>query len=181
MPAFADDALADLKKGNKAFVATEGPGLQKHGAGQSPKAVVVACSDSRVVPERIFGQGIGDIFVVRVAGNVATMTCSLQSIEYAVEHLDVKLIVIMGHTRCGAVEATEKLMAECCDTPGLLGEIKASFECGDDHVRANIQRQMDMLPQASDAIQKAMSQKGDEALRIVGAIYDIESGNVEYI
>jgi carbonic anhydrase len=101
-----------LLEGNKRFVsgnlAKKDFSLEKRKEllkGQNPYTVVVGCSDSRVPPEIIFDQGLGDIFVIRVAGNVLDPV-SLGSIEYAVEHLKTSLIVILGHTRCGAVHAT---------------------------------------------------------------------------
>ncbi|MBI5326699.1 MAG: carbonic anhydrase [Deltaproteobacteria bacterium] len=107
-----DDALAKLVSGNVRFV--EGKQMQKDignnrrtelTKGQHPFAVILSCSDSRVPPEHIFDAGLGDIFVVRVAGNVAD-SIELGSVEYAVEHLGSPLILVLGHQMCGAVKAT---------------------------------------------------------------------------
>jgi len=108
----ADETLKKLMDGNQHFVSGQ-PAQKDIGAvrraelvkGQSPSAVVLSCSDSRVPPELLFDQGLGDIFVIRVAGNVADPV-ALGSIEYAVEHIHVPLIIVMGHDRCGAVTAT---------------------------------------------------------------------------
>jgi carbonic anhydrase len=105
------DPLLRLFEGNKLFVA-DAPAVKEVGQtrreelsrGQHPFATVITCSDSRVAPEYIFDQGLGDIFVVRVAGNVVEPT-TLGSIEYAAEHLHTPLLVIMGHSQCGAVKA----------------------------------------------------------------------------
>lgn len=107
-----EDSLSKLKEGNKRFVTGElakkdiGENRrQELTKGQSPFATVLSCSDSRVAPELIFDQGLGDIFIVRVAGNVVEPT-TLGSIEYGVEHLHTPLLVILGHESCGAVKAT---------------------------------------------------------------------------
>ncbi len=107
----AEEAMRRLKDGNDRFV--EGRATHDHqqpdrraeiAKGQKPFAVIVCCSDSRVGPEIVFDQGLGDIFVVRTAGNVVD-DVGLGSIEYAVEHFDTQLVVVLGHSRCGAVSA----------------------------------------------------------------------------
>jgi carbonic anhydrase len=104
--------LADLLEGNKRFV--EGKAAHPHAdqariaelaKGQHPRAVVLACADSRVAPEIVFDQGLGDIFTIRVAGNTLDATI-VGSVEYAVEHLGSSLVLVMGHARCGAVRTT---------------------------------------------------------------------------
>ncbi|MDO5109932.1 MAG: carbonic anhydrase, partial [Erysipelotrichaceae bacterium] len=108
----AEQALEKLKEGNKKYISsTFNPGniskeirIETSDHGQHPYAVVVACSDSREIPEAIFTCGIGEIFTVRVAGNVVS-ECQMGSVEYAVEHLGIQLVVILGHTDCGAVGA----------------------------------------------------------------------------
>ena len=107
----ANAALKRLKEGNKRF-ASDRPVYERHDAdtratlveGQNPFAIVLSCADSRVIPELVFDAGLSELFVVRVAGNIAN-TCSIASIEYAVAHLDVKLVVVLGHENCGAVSA----------------------------------------------------------------------------
>jgi carbonic anhydrase len=109
-----DQALQELMNGNKRYVAAELAHPNQTAArraevakGQDPFAIIVGCSDSRVPPEIIFDQGLGDLFVTRVAGNIVDDVV-LGSIEYAAEHLGVPLIVVLGHKRCGAVEAAAK-------------------------------------------------------------------------
>ena len=108
----ADEALQKLMKGNQRYIAYQMKGQklcdvatrQALTKGQSPYAIILCCSDSRVPPEIIFDQGLGEIFVVRVAGNVADPIV-LGSIEYAAEHLGSPLMMVLGHSRCGAVTA----------------------------------------------------------------------------
>ena len=110
-----EEALAKLKKGNEAYITAEtssgnvSPELRSSTCvnGQKPYAVIVTCADSRVVPEHIFSAGIGELFVIRVAGNVIDDVV-LGSIEYAADHLNTPLVVVMGHTHCGAVGAAIK-------------------------------------------------------------------------
>ncbi|MCR4599621.1 MAG: carbonic anhydrase, partial [Acetatifactor sp.] len=108
----AKEALEKLKKGNAQYVSTDtfqsdvSSKVLEHFAknGQEPYAIIIACSDSRVIPERIFHAAIGDLFTIRVAGNVID-DHQLGSIEYAAGHLGTKLVVVLGHTQCGAVHA----------------------------------------------------------------------------
>jgi carbonic anhydrase len=114
-----DAIIADLMAGNARYVRGdrgELPRLDEKRrealvAGQAPKAIVLSCADSRVPPEHIFRQGLGDIFVSRVAGNVA-MTAEVASVEYAVEHLHAPVLVVMGHTSCGAVKAAVQVFEQ---------------------------------------------------------------------
>lgn len=170
-----DEAMRELGAGNERFVSGVDDSLKKHGVGQSPKAVVLTCADSRVVPEKIFDQGIGDLFVIRVAGNVAYEASVLQSIEYAVAHLDVKLIIILGHTKCGAVKAAEDSGE---DAEGILKEIRLSFMDHENHILANLYRQVEMLPERSRVIKEAVEEAG---LKIRPAMYDIETGCIEFL
>ena len=107
----AGDSLARLKAGNARFVASPEDALPVDGArrtalakGQTPFATILSCADSRVPPEIVFHTGLGDLFVVRAAGNI-TDKAILASVEYSVEHLNVPLVVVMGHESCGAVKA----------------------------------------------------------------------------
>ncbi|MBQ5564430.1 MAG: carbonic anhydrase, partial [Clostridia bacterium] len=107
----AEMALAKLKQGNEIYLKGENNGdislLKRQDTfqnGQHPYAIIISCSDSRVIPESIFNAGIGDLFVIRVAGNVMD-DHQLGSVEYAAHHLGVKLIVVLGHNHCGAVDA----------------------------------------------------------------------------
>jgi carbonic anhydrase len=153
--------------------------------GQHPFAVVVSCSDSRVPPEIIFDQGMGDLFVVRVAGNIID-DAGLGSIEYAAEHLHVSLVVVLGHERCGAVEAAVK----GGEAPGHIKSVleavrpaveKAKGERGDlaeNAMRANVQMVVDHL-KASKPILEHLVHKG--TLSVVGARYDLDDGQVTLI
>lgn len=138
-------------------------------AGQKPYTVVVCCSDSRVVPEALFSAGIGELFVVRTAGNVIGES-ELGSVEYAVHHLHVGTAVVLGHTHCGAVHA-----ALCGETGGFAGaitrRIKETIGGETDPYRAcglNVRRGVETLKAAL----------GEDGLTVAGAIYDIESGKV---
>jgi len=159
---------------------------RKHVAkGQHPFAVVLSCSDSRVPPEIIFDQGIGDLFVVRVAGNIVD-DAGLGSIEYAVEHLHASLIVVLGHERCGAVEAAVK----GGEAPGRIKSLveairpaveKSKGEPGDlaeNAMRANVRLVVDHL-KASKPILEHLVHKG--TLTVVGARYDLDDGQVTVI
>lgn len=175
----ADEALSRLKASNGRFVSCVGysgdisPEVRKKTAdeGQSPYAVIVACSDSRVIPECIFDAGIGELFVIRTAGNTLGPS-ELASVEYAVEHLGCKLVVIMGHEHCGAVKA-------------------AVSGGGDGHVKAVTDRILKFAGEEKDETKVCrLNVKGStEALRnsvhgdytAVGAIYFPEDGKVEFL
>ena len=168
-----EDLIQDLKENNKIFAEKNKDDLPKHVKGQSPKIAVLTCADSRVVPEFIFNKSIGEIFVVRVAGNAAVDESVLESLEYAVDHLNVDILLILGHTNCGAVAAAKS------DAKGLLmDEIRASFDLDSDKIKANLQRQLDMLPQRSRIISNAINQ---EKLSLIGAIYNLETGIVDFL
>lgn len=159
-------------------------------SGQHPKAVVLGCADSRVPPELIFDEGLGDLFVVRVAGNVADPE-DIGSIEYATEHLGVHLVVVLGHLSCGAVNATIEAVNAGTKPEGNLGLIESEIipaiedaksqggEKGlaERAVHANVKRVEAALRQRSPVLAK-LAQEGQ--LQIVGAVYDLESGLVEF-
>ena len=168
-----------LKEGNKRYLnARTGSGdispeirLNLSKNGQKPYAVIVSCSDSRVVPEYIFSAGLGELFVVRVAGNVVD-NHGLGSIEYAVRHLGCNLVVVLGHTQCGAVGAAVK------KNGGFIGfitdEIRAAIGEGVDAVKASILN----VKQSVSKIKSALSVEG---LQVVGALYDTATGAVDFI
>jgi carbonic anhydrase len=153
--------------------------------GQYPFAAVVACSDSRVPPELVFDQGLGDLFVVRAAGNLVD-DLGIASLEYAAVHLGVPLIVVMGHSRCGAVTAA----VEGGKAPGRLSVIHAALASSvekakdrpgdvvDAAARENVKSLVAALERSEGAL-KGLVDRG--ALRVVGAFYDIERGVVEFI
>lgn len=150
--------------------------------GQHPFAAILSCSDSRVPPEILFDQGLGDLFVIRLAGNILD-DAALASLEYAVEHLGVKYIMVLGHERCGAVEAALK----GGEVPGHIGSLvkaiqpaveKAKNQPGDlldNAVRANITIVVQQL-KSSEPILEELVKKGD--LTVVGARYDLDDGVV---
>lgn len=115
------------------------------------------------------------MFVVRVAGNVAMDSTIISSLEYAINKLNVELLVILGHTNCGAVHESEK----CCNgSISLFNEIRQSFNLDDDHILCNLLYQMKMLPKRSSIIDKAIK---SNSLKLVGAIYNLENGLVQFI
>ena len=180
----ADKALQMLKDGNEAYLAAErGEGcvspekrtevLEK---GQRPYAVIVSCSDSRVVPEYIFSAGLGDLFVIRVAGNVID-DHQLGSIEYAAEHLGIRLIVVLGHDHCGAVDA-----AINHDPEGYIkfitDEIRLAIGSETDDYRAcclNVKRSVEVIESSFE-----IHREEEHGLRVIGALYRLESGRVEF-
>jgi len=188
----ADDALKELMDGNRRFMEEH----QKHPhedrqwrysltEGQSPFAVVLTCSDSRVAPEIIFDQGLGDLFVIRVAGNVAREKV-IGSIEYAVAHLGSKLVVVMGHEKCGAVGAS-------LGTDEIEGHIGAIIQAikpavylakqmeGDlltNSIRNNAQMVAEQLREAHPILIREIK---DGGVKVVPAYYKISTGEVELL
>ena len=145
--------------------------------GQHPYAVIVTCSDSRVPAEHIFNAGIGELFVIRTAGNVIG-DHALGSVEYGVEHLGAKLVVVLGHTNCGAVDAALKGGAHGAIAT-ITDEISACLpeQCDPREAeKRNVENTISRI-MASEIITE-ITQAGTS--RVVGAIYDIESGTVEF-
>ena len=146
--------------------------------GQHPYALIVTCSDARVVPEAIFQAGIGDLFIIRVAGNVID-NHQLGSIEYAALHLGVNLIVVMGHTHCGAVDAAINHAPEGY-IRFITEEIRAAIGDETDPYKAsclNVRRSIELI-ESSIVIQL---DEEEEGLRVIGAMYDIETGEVTFM
>ena len=181
----AEEALKKLKDGNMQYLSTqknEGDvslALRKKTCdeGQTPYAIVVTCSDSRVIPESIFSAGIGELFVIRVAGNVIDKH-QLGSIEYAADHLGSRLIVVMGHNHCGAVGAAISHGAENY-IKFITDEIsKAIGEEKDDYKACclNVQNSVKV-------IEDSLGIKPDNAhgLQVCGAVYHLEDGKVEFL
>ena len=180
----ASEALKKLKEGNALYVSADtfhsdvSSKTLEHFAknGQEPYAIIITCSDSRVIPERIFHAAIGDLFTIRVAGNVID-DHQLGSIEYAAGHLGTKLVVVLGHTCCGAVHA-----AINHDPSGFIkyitDEIKRAIGKEKDDYKAallNVEQSVRTI-ESSLEIQK----DEEEGLRVIGAIYRIEDGTVEF-
>lgn len=195
----AKQGLDRLKAGNTSFVA-ERRSVGKASierrleliAGQFPFAIILGCSDSRVPAEIIFNQGLGDLFVIRVAGNIVAPS-QIGSIEYAAEMFGTPLVVVMGHSNCGAVEATLQALddpsSERSDNlksiverirPAVIGcdHSLAPEDRLDEAVRANILASVQNLKNGSDIIKQLLA---DGRLTIVGAEYSLETGCVSFI
>jgi carbonic anhydrase len=191
-----DTVLVQLLEGNKRFMKGELAHPRRKpedfvplAEGQAPLAVIVGCADSRVAPELIFDQGMGDLFVIRVAGNVISGTgSSLKgSIEYAVAELGVPLIVVLGHSQCGAVKAAIKHIDANDALPGSINDLVDLIKPAvaavkdkpgnllDNAIKANVERGVERLkhlePLLADPVKKG-------TLKIVGAVYDLHSGKV---
>lgn len=188
----AEMALKELMRGNERFVkdAMSHPNQVSRrrtdlAREQHPFAIVVGCSDSRVPPEVVFDQGLGDLYVVRLAGNVVERE-GLGSIEYAVLRYDPPLIMVLGHERCGIVEAAVKAGY----VPGSLGEligyikpaiVRATAKAGDpvDNVlRAHVMLTVERLKGQSEVLAERVRAG---RLHIVGARYDLDTGIVEIL
>lgn len=198
----ATEALARLKEGNARFVAGNTQ-LDPHFmrkergqlvSGQAPFAVVLGCSDSRVPVEIVFDQGLGDLFVIRVAGNVVALS-QIGSVEFAAVNFGVRLVVVLGHTQCGAVKATLDELRQPTPNPsrnlasivdrvrpsvaGLLDtELRndpAALEAA--AVRSNVRVSVGALRHGSEILENLIDTDG---LMIVGAEYSLESGQVEF-
>ena len=171
-------ALERLKAGNGEYLNAKtgsgdiSPEIRLHTSkyGQKPYAVIVSCSDSRVIPEYIFSAGLGELFVVRVAGNVID-NHQLGSIEYAVEHLGCKLVVVLGHTQCGAVGAAT---GKCGGFVGFItDEIRQAIGEERDAVKASVLN----INRSVAKIERSLKAEG---LQVLGALYDTESGAVDF-
>lgn len=180
----ASQALRKLKEGNSRYInAKTSSGdisIEKRSYtsehGQQPYAVIVTCSDSRVIPESIFGAGIGDLFVIRVAGNVID-DHQLGSIEYATEHLGISLVVVLGHDRCGAVDA-----AINHDPEGYIrfitDEIRLAIGDEKDDYKAcclNVRHSVKAIEQSFE-----IQCEEKQGLRVIGALYRLADGKVEF-
>ena len=194
----ADQALALLKEGNDKFL-TDSPLRSVQGRerrleiarGQTPFAVLVSCSDSRVPPELLFGRGLGELFIVRNAGNTVD-TVAMGSIEYAVAVLGVPLIVVMGHERCGAVEAALSVVEKNTVFPGSLNQMLepilpaalmalSSGAKGEDlldaAVRENVKRVVVRLRNSGPVLVEPIRAG---KVKVVGARYDLDDGKVDF-
>ncbi|ADH88670.1 carbonic anhydrase [Ancylobacter novellus DSM 506] len=192
----ADEALSRLKSGNAAFVGGESctpAGGHGHiaplAAGQAPFAVVVGCSDSRTPPEHLFDGKLGELFIVRVAGNTVDHT-ALGSIEYGVAVLGAPLVLVLGHSGCGAVEAATKVVTKGATYPGSIGQMvepivpavrKAQGMKGDlmaNAVRTNVELVLEQIAAASPLVAQA---RDAGKVRLAGAVYDLASGKVAFL
>lgn len=182
----AEEALEKLKEGNQRYLeAKTNPGdvsvqIRKKTCdeGQIPYAIVITCSDSRVIPESIFSAGIGELFVIRVAGNVIDKH-QLGSIEYAAGHLGSALVVVLGHSHCGAVGAALNSEPDGY-VKFITDEIRRAIGDEKDETRAcclNVQRGVSIIEDSLD-IKELEAQGG---LKVCGAFYHIDTGKVEFL
>lgn len=191
-----DQALQLLIDGNERFLSgaavSELSSAQRRLAlaqSQEPFAAYVTCSDSRVPPEVLFGRGLGELFIIRNAGNTVD-TVALGSIEYAVAVLGVPLIVVMGHERCGAVAAATQVVTENATFPGAIGPmiqpiipsvLKVREQAGDlvdNAIRQNVRDVATRLRTQTDPLMQEPLRAG--RLKVVGAYYDLDTGRVDF-
>lgn len=198
----ADEALARLREGNHRFASdTETNGAivtparrRELTAGQEPFAIILGCSDSRVPAEIVFDQGLGDLFVIRVAGNIVAPS-QVGSVEFAAARFGTRLVVVMGHTKCGAIQATVEELGRRSEEQSLnlrsiVDRIRPSVEpllatdlrhdpeeLMRQAVRANIRLSADHLRHGSEVLERLIQSNG---LRVVGAEYSLETGIVDF-
>lgn len=196
------EALSRLREGNRRFVAnqSEAGALGNHGhrpslaGGQEPFATILGCSDSRVPAELVFDQGFGDLFVIRVAGNIVAPS-QVGSVEFAASRFRTPLVVVMGHEQCGAiVAALEELMGRATSQSrnlrSIVDRVRPSVQTVlnargqddrsaliDDAVRANVRAATDHLRHGSELLERLIQ---DDALLVVGAEYSLETGVVSF-
>jgi carbonic anhydrase len=191
-PVNPQEALQRLLAGNERFVQGRSihpnqtvTRLKEVAAGQSPFAVIVGCSDSRVPNEIIFDQGLGDLFIVRTAGQVSTYA-SWGSIEFGNAALGARLVMVLGHTKCGAVSAACHLPEVPGHVVTLLNAIKPAAEMAkgqpgdpvENAVKINVALQVKQLKGLEPVLSKAVK---NGQLLIVGAVYDLQTGRVELL
>ncbi len=186
------EALARLKAGNQRFIAgkLQHPNQDRKrraelATGQRPFAIVLGCADSRTPPEVLFDQGLGDLFVIRVAGNILD-DHALGSIEYAVDHLGAQLIVVLGHQRCGAVQAAKETLDSKAEAPAHINSIVAAIQPAveatrgadvEATVKANVKNVVQSL-RSSEPVLKKEVEAG--AITVIGAYYDLDTGAVAF-
>ena len=182
------DALARLTVGNQRFIADKLDGELQDSVrrealtgSQNPYAVILSCADSRVVPELIFDTGLGELFVIRVAGNIAN-TSSIGSIEYAVAHLGVKLIVVLGHQSCGAVTAAIAGGDNGYNLNHLLSHLQPAISsCNETSVDAVVRQNAIQTSQELLARSRIIRDAAQRGLQIAPAWYLLDAGKVEYL
>jgi carbonic anhydrase len=199
----ANEALARLKEGNHRFVSdnetsnsvTSAKRRMEVAAGQEPFAIILGCSDSRVPAEIVFDQGLGDLFVIRVAGNIVAPS-HIGSVEFAAARYNTRLVVVLGHTQCGAILATiEELrqpnQAQSRNLRSIVDRVKPSVEpllatelrhdpdaLVRHAVRANVRASVNHLRHGSEILEQLVD-RGE--LMIVGAEYSLETGVVDFL
>lgn len=198
----ADDALERLKCGNREFVAGTlnrdaliAPALRDELiVDKQPFAIILGCSDARVPAEIVFNQGLGDLFVIRVAGNIVAPS-QVGSVEFAAARFGTRLVVVLGHSRCGAILATLEELQQPTETQSrnlrsivdrvrpsvevlLRTELRNNLDALVHHaVRANVSASVNHLRHGSEVLEQLIK---DEGLRVVGAEYSLETGRVEF-
>lgn len=192
----ARDALRRLREGNARFI-SNGHGTDPAQRGgltksQEPLAIILGCSDARVPAEIVFDQGLGDLFVIRVAGNIIAPSL-VGSVEFAAERFGTRLVVVLGHSECGAILATIEALRQPSSTgsrnlraivdrvrPSVTGLVEAGLS-GDalvrQAVRANIRASADHLRHGSEVLEQLIR---DDGLLVVGAEYSLDTGAVEF-
>ncbi len=197
----AREGLKRLREGNRRFAAGDLGGdtmtIRSHrelAEGQEPFAIILGCSDSRVPAEFVFDQGLGDLFVIRVAGNIVAPS-QVGSVEFAAARFGTRLVVVLGHSRCGAILTTLEELRQTADhqspnVRSIVDRVRASVEpllatgfARDEEalvreaVRANIRMASDHLRHGSEALERLIRSDG---LLIVGAEYSLETGLVDF-
>ncbi|BAW80216.1 carbonic anhydrase [Candidatus Nitrosoglobus terrae] len=196
----AQQALHRLKQGNQNFINGQTSG-DKHSAkrakltqGQNPFATILGCSDSRVPVEIVFDQGLGDLFVIRIAGNIVAPSI-VGSVEFAVEYFDCPLVVVLGHSRCGAVKSTIDTLEQPDRLPSrnlmsIVNRVRSSIEplyhttlknnlesLWQECIRANVAASVNQLRYSTEVLENMV--KNNEIM-IVGAEYSLETGEVTF-
>jgi carbonic anhydrase len=193
-----EKALQELVEGNQRFIRgehlagqfTDGPTRHSLATSQHPFAIILACSDSRVPPEIIFDQGLGELFVVRVAGNIPD-NIIIGSIEYAAEHLGSSLVMVLGHERCGAVTATVRakgVHTGSSNLDAIIHAIEPSILKAEQNPNGDISEQMieSVIDANVKAVADGMTKRSaildhlvqERKIRIVAAKYDLDEGTV---
>ena len=198
----AREALERLREGNRRFVSgvrsrdTLASQMRRDelAAGQEPFAIILGCSDSRVPAEIVFDQGLGDLFVIRVAGNIVASS-QVDSVEFAAARFGTQLVVVLGHSQCGAILATLEELQQPTDNQSrnlrsIVGRVRPSVEAllatdlrhdpdalVGHAVRANIRASADHLRHGSEILEQLIQKNG---LLVVGAEYSLESGVVDF-
>jgi len=192
----AEQALAKLMEGNARYLASKATHPDQTAErriavakSQTPFAVILTCSDSRVAPELLFDQGLGDLFVLRTAGNVLADVVT-GSIEYAIEELKVPLVMVLGHERCGAVVAAVDVVTKGAKLPGHIAALTTAIapavteikdkpgDIVDNAVRANAVMVSKELSVTEPILAEAVH---DKTIMIVAARYDLDEGKVELL
>ncbi len=203
MSSLAQQALAQLREGNQRFVASIQSGQPllgptkpiELGQPQNPFAIILGCSDARVPAELVFDQGLGDLFVIRVAGNVVAPS-QVGSVEFAASRFGTPLVVVLGHSKCGAILATIEALQQPAETPqsrnlhSIVSRVRPSVEgllatnlrhdmdeLVHHAVRANVRASVNQLRHGSELLEQLIQ---DQGLMVVGAEYSLETGAVEF-